>query len=93
MQHGSGVISTYQYEPLANGQIRLIELQPAQRFDDTIRLRVRNSYLDSCHPGVADCREWYVTLSYAWGEIYPDGSHLSDVVLRWQSIIDHAHTL
>ena len=52
--------------------IRLIKIEPSDRSENQIRISFLSADLDQ------PCE--FQTLSYAWGETFPDGSHLTEVI-------------
>lgn len=79
----SVALQPYQYQQLQKNTIRLIELE-AVKDDETLRCRMSvHNCVPHCYSGRDEDDDPikfvapYITLSYAWGESYPDGSHLT----------------
>lgn len=66
----------YIYHPLQSGEIRLFEMDPSTGSDDVMGT-LRTIILDAQDAALAA----YTALSYAWGDTYPDGSHLTDYIV------------
>ncbi|KAK5122239.1 hypothetical protein LTR85_004149 [Meristemomyces frigidus] len=67
---------SYTYRPLQDNQIRVFEIKRAANADDPITGRLLHAELEN-----SQSSRRYITLSYAWGPTYPDGSHLTDTVM------------
>ena len=66
----------YRYQPLiSSSYVRLIHVHYAKHADDPIRISFSLVDLDD------EVSTEYQTLSYTWGPTYPNGSHLTKVVL------------
>lgn len=64
---GLPLIREYEYSPV--DEWRYVDILPAANFEDDIHCRMRTLPESSK----------FVALSYAWGETFSDGSHLTDV--------------
>lgn len=60
----------YIYRPLEHDEIRLLEIEPAVHLKDAIVYQLH-------HFPAGDCPK-YTALSYVWGRISEDGSHLKE---------------
>ena len=63
-------MSSYSFEPLQHGQIRLCYIEAATSFEDPVYCTLR-------HVNYQHDKPKYLTLSYAWGQSFEDGSHLT----------------
>ena len=65
----------YQYAPIQSGEIRVLYLEPAIDFDAPLQCYLKHGPIrwdGTFQP--------YITLSYCWGKIKEDGSHLNKKV-------------
>lgn len=77
----------YQYRLLDPGHIRLLEIERSSNRGDSVSCHLAHRNLESLDDVVVEGskRKAYTTLSYAWGAIASDGSHLTDLIF-----VDHA---
>lgn len=85
-------LEQYRYRRLKpeKEDVRLLEIEDAHGSpDETIVCRLRHCKIatldDTIATGVK--RKAYETLSYAWGETFPDGSHLTDMVFCGDQVL------
>jgi len=85
-------LEQYRYRPLnpVKEDIRLLEIEDAHgSADETIVCRLRHCKIanldDTFATGVK--RKAYETLSYAWGETFSDGSHLTDMIFCGDQVL------
>lgn len=68
-------LQAYQYKPLPIGKYtRILEVECAATLQDPVRGHLRTVCLDD------EPVPKYWTLSYAWGQTFADGSHLTDTI-------------
>ncbi|KAK5720442.1 hypothetical protein LTR17_014999 [Elasticomyces elasticus] len=66
---------TYDHAPLRNDEIRVLYLEPAANLADPLFCRIDIISLSQCQE-----RDQYRALSYAWGPVHNDGTHLTDTI-------------
>ncbi|KAK3707463.1 hypothetical protein LTR37_012105 [Vermiconidia calcicola] len=69
-------LQPYEYLRLERGQIRIMHVAPSNSLEAPLRCSLHTISLPAAGE-VVPYDEYYITLSYVWGDTHPDGSHLT----------------
>lgn len=71
----------YNYGALKDNEIRVLRIKSAENCDDAIECTMVLLKGETAVSGLVFPRQHYCTMSYAWGETFSDGSHLTQYIL------------